>query len=86
MNCWPLPNIKIALPKSKHKRGFARNHKNNKFHAGVDLLAPFGTYLHSIEEGIVENIFLFTYPKLDKYGKTYALAIKYKDGNYATLL
>lgn len=83
---WPVPCVRKIIPKSKHKRGFARNHEEGRFHAGVDILAPFGSDIVAIESGIVKNIFLFTYPELDKFYKyenTYAIAIKHKDGNYA---
>ena len=83
---WPIPKVKKSIPLPKHKRGFARNHKDNRFHAGLDILAPYSSDIHSIEDVIVKNIFLFPYPKLDKHYKsenTYALAIQHKDGNYA---
>jgi len=83
---WPIPTVKKHLPKSKHKRGFARNHEDKRFHAGVDILAPFGSDICAIENGVVRNVFLFTYPELDKhykYKNTHAIAIEHDDGNFA---
>ncbi len=83
---WPVPSTKKKIPKSKSKRGFGRNKENNRFHAGTDILAKHKSDVVSIEDGIVKNIFLFTYPSLDKYNKyekTYAIAIQHKDKNFA---
>ena len=83
---WPVPSIKKNIPKSKSKRGFARNKEDGRFHCGTDILASYGSKVISIESGIVKNIFLFTYPKLDKFNKyedTYAIAIQHENGNFA---
>ncbi len=82
---WPLPSVKKAVPKSKSKKGFASNRRGNRFHCGTDIPASCGTDVIAIEEGIVKNIFLFTYPSLDKYNrykKSYAIAIQHTNGNY----
>jgi len=84
--CWPVPSVRKSIPKPKSKRGFARNKEGGRFHAGTDILADYGKDVVSIEDGLVKNIFLFTYPALDrynKYEKTYAIAIQHDDGNYA---
>lgn len=83
---WPVPSVKKKVPASKSKRGFGRNKSNGRFHAGTDILANYGDDVISIEKGIVKNIFVFTYPELDKsekYERTYAIAIQHEDGNYA---
>jgi murein DD-endopeptidase MepM/ murein hydrolase activator NlpD len=83
---WPIPSVKKKIPESKSRCGFGRNKVNNRFHAGTDILAKYGSDVVAIESGVVRNIFLFTFPGLDKYEKyanTYAIAIKHKDGNYA---
>ena len=83
---WPVPIIKKSIPKSKTKRGFGANRSGRRFHSGTDILAPFGSNIVAIEEGVVKSIFLFTYPALDrshKYEKTYAIAIQHKDKNHA---
>ena len=83
---WPLLSVRKRIPESKTKRGFGGNRKGGRFHAGTDLIAKYGHDIVAIEGGIVRNIFLFTYPELDKfnkYEKTYAIAIQHKDGNYA---
>jgi murein DD-endopeptidase MepM/ murein hydrolase activator NlpD len=82
---WPIKS-KNKLPKSRTLRGFGSWRKGRRIHCGTDLLAKYGSDVFSIEEGIVKNIFLFTYPKLDpyhKYENTWAIAIKHADGNYA---
>ena len=83
---WPLLLVRKRIPKSKSKRGFGGNRKGGRFHAGTDLMAKYGSDIVAIEEGIVKNIFLFTFPGLDKfheYEKTYAIAIEHENGNYA---
>lgn len=82
---WPVLSTKKKVPKSKSKSGFGANRSGNRFHAGTDILAPYDSNVLAIEDGVVKNIFLFTYPELDKfskYEKTYAIAIQHKDGNY----
>ena len=83
---WPIPSVKKNIPKSKSKRGFGRNKEAGRFHCGSDILAKYGSRIVATEAGIVKNIFLFTYPGLDKYNRyenTYAVAIQHNDGNYA---
>ncbi|MFA5176193.1 MAG: M23 family metallopeptidase [Candidatus Nanoarchaeia archaeon] len=82
---WPVPSAKKQIPRGKRKRGFGRNEEDGRFHAGTDILAKYGSDVISIENGIVKNIFLFTYPKLDKFHKyenTYAIVIQNQDKNY----
>ena len=83
---WPVPSAKKNIPKSKSKRGFGRNKEGERFHCGTDILAKYDSKIVAIESGIVKNIFLFTYPELDKFNKyenTYAIAIRHDDGNFA---
>jgi len=63
---WPVASIKKNIPKSKSKKGFGRNKEGGRFHCGTDMLAEYGSKIVAIESGIVKNIFLFTYPNLDK--------------------
>lgn len=83
---WPVPSVKKNVPKSKTRRGFAVSRLGKRLHAGTDILASYGSDIVSIEEGVVKNIFLFTYPGLDrlyKYENTYAIVIQHKDSNFA---
>ncbi len=56
--CFPL-KIDSAIPKDGDPGSFGRVRKNH-IHEGVDLYAPEGTPVHSIEQGIILHIGDFT--------------------------
>ena len=83
---WPVPSARKNVPNSKSRTGFGSNRKGGRFHCGTDIMAKYDSKVIAIESGIVKNIFIFTYPELDKHHKyevTYAIAIYHEDGNYA---
>ena len=81
----PIASLR-TIPPSRSLRGFGAQRTGKRYHCGTDLLSSYGTTVYCIEKGIVKNVFLFTYPALDRYNtyeKTYAVAIQHEDGNYA---
>jgi murein DD-endopeptidase MepM/ murein hydrolase activator NlpD len=83
MSLWPVPqSYSKTIPKSGSPGSFWE-HRGDRFHAGVDLYAPEGSNVLSIDEGRVIDCGLFTSPYDKSYwNETFFVLIMNKDGKY----
>jgi hypothetical protein len=63
---WPLPDIERTLPPQRGPGSFWED-RGDRHHAGVDLYAPPGSRVISIEDGTVISAGVFTSPELASY-------------------
>jgi peptidoglycan hydrolase-like protein with peptidoglycan-binding domain/murein DD-endopeptidase MepM/ murein hydrolase activator NlpD len=73
---WPLPDIKKTVATSGGREFKAS--RGNRWHCGIDILAPVGTKVVATEDGKVVNFYGFTGPP--KYKKTYCLFVQHASG------
>jgi murein DD-endopeptidase MepM/ murein hydrolase activator NlpD len=76
---WPLPTIEKSVA-STGRKAFKAS-RGDRWHAGIDIIAPVGTKVVATEDGKVVNYFRFTKPP--KYNTTYCLIIQHNSGHVA---
>lgn len=81
MKIFPLQNYSESQIPKKGLGSFGEN-RGDRIHTGVDLYAPKGNIVSSVESGVVIAIEVFTTPQINKYWNiTYFAAIKNHSGN-----
>ena len=77
MRVWPVPDsYQKSLPKQGEYGSFWE-HRGDRFHAGIDIFAPPGADVLSIQNGKVIDIGIFTTPEQAKYlNKSFYVTIK----------
>lgn len=77
---WPLPNIfPRRLPKPGERGSFWED-RGDRRHAGIDLYAPAGSPVESIDDGQVFDVQVFTSPDVRSYwNTTYTILIRNHD-------
>ena len=81
MKCWPVPNSYSKKIPLKDNPGYFWEHRGDRFHTGIDIYAPEGSKVLSIDEGKVIETGEFTSPKTIPYwNKTYYILIENKEG------
>lgn len=81
MKIWPVPESYCkTLPEPGISGSFWEN-RGDRFHCGVDIYAPHGSCVLSIEPGKVIETGLFTSPGLNEYwNDTYYAVIEHASG------
>jgi murein DD-endopeptidase MepM/ murein hydrolase activator NlpD len=81
MKCWPVPNsYSKTIPKDESQGSFWEN-REDRHHCGIDIYAPEGSNVLSIEDGIVIESGTFTPNDIIPYwNKTYFVMIKNNSG------
>ncbi len=81
MKCWPVPNsYSKTIPKDEPQGSFWENRKD-RHHCGIDIYAPEGSNVLSIEDGIVIESGTFTpNDTIPYWNKTYFVMIKNNSG------
>ena len=81
MKCWPVPKSYTKnLPASGAPGSFWEN-RGDRYHCGVDIYAPEGSDVLSVEDGKVIDIDIFTSPdKMPYWNTTYHILLKNKNG------
>lgn len=77
---WPLPGSEHTFPKEGGAGSFWED-RGDRRHAGVDLYAPAGAEVVSIENGEVLSAGIFTSPEIVPYwNRTYQVTIAHASG------
>lgn len=81
MKHWPVPNsYSKEIPTSNAPGSFWEN-REDRHHCGVDIYAPEGSEVLSVEEGKVIDVGIFTSPEIIPYwNTTYYVIIQNKTG------
>ena len=83
MGIWPLKNITLKNIPEKPSPGSFWEDRGDRFHCGIDLYAPKGSDVVTVERGIVIDIGIATTPKKIPYwNKTYYIIIKNISGTF----
>ncbi len=70
MRYWPVPNSHSKkIPKYGDPGSFWEN-RGDRCHCGIDIYAPYGSEIYSIDEGIVVDIGRFTSSDIVPYWNT----------------
>ena len=78
---WPVPNSFFKNVPKKGTPGSFWEDRYDRYHFGVDIYAPEGSNVVSIDDGKVLDIGIFTSPdKISYWKRTYYILIKNKDG------
>lgn len=81
MKYWPVPD---SYPKNVPEPGFSGSFwekRGDRHHCGIDVYAPEGSNVISIEDGMVIDIGIFTSPdKITYWNTTYYILIKNNTG------
>ncbi len=77
MKVWPVPkSYKKSLPEEGEPGSFWED-RGDRFHCGIDILAPEGSEVLAMENGYVIDKGIFTSPEMSSYLlKTYYVIIK----------
>jgi murein DD-endopeptidase MepM/ murein hydrolase activator NlpD len=81
MKFWPVPeSYSRSLPESGSPGSFWEN-RDDRHHCGVDIYAPKGSAVRTVEGGEVMEVGQFTSPEILPYwNRTYYILIKHHDG------
>lgn len=81
MKHWPVPNsYSKKIPTTDSPGSFWEN-REDRYHCGVDIYAPEGSEVLSVEDGKVIGVGIFTSPKIIPYwNTTYYIVIENKSG------
>jgi murein DD-endopeptidase MepM/ murein hydrolase activator NlpD len=84
MKYWPVPDsYSKNIPKSGSNGSFWRN-RGDRYHCGIDIYAPPGSEVLSIEDGKVVDLGIFTSPDRKSYwNNTYYVVIENKSGTFS---
>jgi murein DD-endopeptidase MepM/ murein hydrolase activator NlpD len=67
MKYWPVPkSYSKGIPKKGHPGSFWEN-REDRYHCGIDIYAPAGSEVLSIDDEVVKEIGVFTSPKTVSY-------------------
>jgi murein DD-endopeptidase MepM/ murein hydrolase activator NlpD len=79
MKYWPVPNSHSrTIPRCGSSGSFWEN-RGDRYHCGIDIYAPFGSDVYSIDDGTVIEIGQFTSPDILPYWNiTYYILIRGK--------
>jgi len=81
MKYWPVPNSYSNNIPFKGSHGSFWENREDRFHCGIDIYAPVGSNVISVDDGIVLETGIFTTPKVVKYwNETKFILIKNQDG------
>lgn len=81
MKYWPVPNSYSKNIPFNGSHGSFWEDRGDRHHCGIDIYAPFGSKVLSIDKGIVLETGIFTTPKAVKYwNETKYILIKNQDG------
>jgi murein DD-endopeptidase MepM/ murein hydrolase activator NlpD len=81
MKFWPVPNSYSKKIPLNGNPGSFWEYRGDRFHSGIDIYAPEGSEVLSVDDGKVIDTGKFTSPKTIPYwNKTYYLLIKNNDG------
>jgi len=82
MTCWPVPDSYSKRVPSNGEPGSFWEDRADRHHCGVDIYAPKGSEVLSIENGKVLEIGIFTSPEeVDYWNKTYYILILNEPGS-----
>jgi murein DD-endopeptidase MepM/ murein hydrolase activator NlpD len=77
MKCWPVPNSFSKKIPEKNAPGSFWKDRGDRYHCGIDIYAPSGSQVLSINDGKVIEIGMFTSSEKKEYwNKTYYILIK----------
>ena len=81
MKYWPVPNsYSKKIPKENSPGSFWEN-RGDRYHCGIDIYAPEGSDVLSVEDGKVIDIDIFTSSdKMTYWNATYYVLLKNKNG------
>ena len=80
MRYWPVPNSYSRIIPKNNAQGSFWEDREDRYHCGIDIYAPVGSEVKSIEDGTVLDIGIFTSPKKVSYwNKTKYVLIKNTD-------
>ena len=81
MKYWPVPESYSKIIPTSYSQGSFWEDRGDRRHCGIDIYAPKGSIVLSVEEGKVLETGLFTSPKILYYwNKTYYVLMKNKSG------
>ena len=81
MKYWPAPDSYFKQIPVKGSPGSFWENRGDRFHCGVDIYAPEGSKVLSIEDGKVIETGVFTFPeKVDYWNKTFYALIENNSG------
>ena len=81
MKFWPVPDSYEKLPPEGGAPGSFWENRGDRHHCGVDIYAPKGSTVHSVEEGEVIETGVFTSPeKVAYWNTTYYVLVKHRNG------
>lgn len=81
MKSWPVKNSYSRNIPSKGSAGSFWEDRGDRFHCGVDIYAPEGSDVASIEDGLVIGIGIATSPdKVPYWNRTYYILVKNNSG------
>jgi murein DD-endopeptidase MepM/ murein hydrolase activator NlpD len=81
MKYWPVPDSYTKVIPEAGSLGSFWEKRSERYHCGVDIYAPEGSDVLSVESGEVTNIGVFTSPgKVSYWNTTYFLLIKNSTG------
>ncbi len=81
MKYWPVPNSYSKIVPTVSSPGLFWEERSERHHCGVDIYAPEGSDVLSIEDGKVVDIGVFTSPeKIPYWNTTYYILIRNKTG------
>ena len=81
MKCWPVPDSYVKLIPEEGSSGMFWEDRLDRHHCGIDIYAPKGSSVVSIEDGKVIDIGIFTSPEIISYWNiTYYIMILNNNG------
>lgn len=81
MKYWPVPNSHSKIIPTAGFSGSFWEDRGDRYHCGIDIYAPEGSDVLSVEDGKVIDIGVFTSPdKISYWNTTYYILIKNKTG------
>ena len=81
MKYWPVPDSYSKIIPTSNSQGSFWADRGDRRHCGIDIYAPVGSKVLSIEDGLVVEVGLFTSPAVLPYWNvTKYLVIKTTDG------
>jgi murein DD-endopeptidase MepM/ murein hydrolase activator NlpD len=77
---WPVPDSARHTLQTSGAGSFWED-RGDRFHCGVDIYAPFGSDVVSMQDGLVVQIQLFTSPQMIHYwNETIAVTVQHLGG------
>ncbi len=83
MKYWPVPNSYSKRIPKENSPGSFWEHRDDRYHCGIDIYASVGSKIISVYDGFVIEIGIFTDKKTTPYwNETKYIIIKNQDGFY----